>query len=369
MSKIVKLNLWELAGNEDTNSTEDYIGTTDGEPLTIQLLGDDTKIEGRTYIGEGGLVDYLVNKGTLDISQTITFPGGTSFNATAGIRCFNTLENTSGMTAAFGSGLKGSSFVQIFRPSSSIGAGADYSVCDALQGIGTWNPNGTTRTFTGVVRGVLGQAYLNGGSSAANMIGLAGQAGVVVSGTVTSAISVQALAPFELFGGSVITGISLQTIGGTQAGANWNISAEGASTPNRFQGNSSLGHTGVPSFAADCNNLRVRGSNNLALGGTGAGDQSLNIQAVFGSLFFTFQNGSFNEGLFISGNAANNEIQFGSITDAKFRIIKNSFFDEGNQTQDELSTTGVKIMSGYTQTHPNFSLDTEVEIEGELLVI
>ena len=167
MSKIVKLNLWELAGNEDTNSTEDYIGTTDGEPLTIQLLGDDTKIEGRTYAKD----------------------------------------------------------------------------------------------------------------------------------------------------------------------------------------------------------VRIRSSNNLSFGGTGASDQSVDIQALLGSLSFTFQNGSFNEGFFISGNDANGEVRFDSSTSAKFRFLKNSFLDEGNQTKDELSTTGVKIMSGYTQTHPNFSLDTEVEIEGELLVI
>jgi len=322
MSKINRSG-WLENGNFGIDDTVEFIGTKDLNAFIIKTNDiERTRVDsdGFTFMG-GQNLSFTNNKHALKF-EYFMLDIGTSQPDHAAIDVVPTFENTVTLGSIFGK-IAGISSTPTLAPNSSLGAGTDTTTFRAGLFNANYSGNLQGRTISNV-NAVTTQVSLNQNGTIDTAIGISAQAGIVlgdVTATINNAYSAQFAPPFKfLAAASTITnGITLRTIGGTSAGTNWNISAEGAVTPNRFAGKviiSTLTQT-APVFSLFVNGHQKITSNfGLFFGGT------LDADARF----------------VIVKDAASSDLRFGS---AGNEVNNSRLFFDFETTQDLIVVTGV----------------------------
>lgn len=234
-------------------------GGTPTRMLTIDANDSVTGLPKTTFpLGHVAFADdvnYVSGLGALEVTPLIDdIPGG---NPEAfGVNIVPTMEWTAGLSSVF-AGINGSNMRVSARPSSGLGAGTDTATVRALSMVAAFNGNGTGRTLTSL-QGLTAQAQVQDGT-VTDLVAIQSQGGTILAGaTATSAISIRANAPFEFLGGSIGTGISFVSVGGTAATTNFNAAFTGATVPSYFEGPLMLGSTAAATLP-----LEVTGSSSI----------------------------------------------------------------------------------------------------------
>ena len=230
-----------------------------------------------------------------------------------------------------------------------------------------WDANSSGGTLLNV-QGVSGLALAQGnGGTVKNCIGGNYQSGGLFgNANIKNCASIQSTGPFRLaYTGIITTGYSIRSIGGVGALINWNLSCEGASTPSKFEGKLSIGHTVQPSYACDATEYRVRSRGNFNLGGITAFDRTFAFNSPSsGVISFFGIGGSNNENLTIDTEAVANEVKFSSTSGADL------FLDFNLQRQipipiDSLrkgSTAPTEVLRGTTPSVPALNFSSTAEL-------
>ncbi len=252
-----------LSFGSSNDATMLYDSTDDDLVINPPTNGN-LRVDGYTMFG-GVNPPYMAGRGLLEVSALIDdIPGvDPSIN---GALLSPTFEWIAPITSAFAI-TTGVSLTLVGKPASSLGAGTDIHIVRGLLGNSTYTANGTGRTIA-TVSGAQFQAAVQTDGTATEALGLFAQAGTILGGTITTAISMDARQPFTFLGGTITTGISLRVIGGTSAGTNWALQVTGVNISSYFQGKTSFGHINVPIYIMDTTFMRVRGTGYIRFGGT-----------------------------------------------------------------------------------------------------
>jgi len=177
------------------------------------------------------------------------------------------------------------------QPATGLGAGADTHGFRGMTLAANYFGNGEGRTLSSAA-GIVGQVSVNTNGTITTATGGSFLAGTLIGGIVTTAVSLNAGAPFEFLGGTVVTGISLRVVGGGTALTNW-ISQFQGTGKSYHQGQWIIGQTtqtdgGVFKLFVN-GHQKITDNFGLFWGGTLAADAEFRInmnvsdQVVFGS--------------------------------------------------------------------------------------
>ena len=154
-----------------------------------------------------------------------------------------------------------------------------------------------------------------------SLVGATMFSGCILGGQVTNNVGLAVGGGTTFLGGSMQTNVALKVTGTTTGVvSNWALQVTNANVPSYFQGKVSVGHTNTPNYAIDSQNIRIRDTSILALGGTTDLDRKITLwnNNIAGSLLYIGHDGvtSSTENLFLMelGSVAGDPINFSSTT-------------------------------------------------------